>query len=795
MVFKTNEDMNAKLIESGYLHSPLPLERENSLEQTGLTKQVLKQRVLCDMQDISGWTAEGIGTAAHDGEVTPLGHTALRLQLPTVMPNWPESQPDGDYVPFGHGVAVFNVKNEDWTEYNRVHFWLRPDCPGARTVNIALIYANDGAEKIPDAYNREGYHEVNLINRQWNECFLEIPNLPRDCITRIGFESAAFGKDRATGEYLRFDIGEITLQEVAEPEIDEGWLPGNNTIVYSMTGYFSKGGKTAIMRSDDENAAAFSLWDAENKKVYENSVKPVKSRLGDFNLLDFTDFEREGEYTLHCGKVSTQPFSVGEDIWTNSVWKVLNFIFCERCGCPVSEKHGSCHGDILAEHNGAALAFNGGWHDAGDMSQQTLQTGDVLYSLLELASKVKGQDTLLYKRLIEEAEWGLDFILKCRFGGGYRASSAGIVHWSDGFIGSYDDRPARAQNNSFDNFLYAVCESYAARILPDKMLCEKLKSVAAEDFDFAIEKFRKDGFGGLPFYWEHSYPTSESQEMAALAWAAGEMYVLTGEERYAAEAVNAINYVLECQCVNPVGEAKIEGFFYRNTDKKVIQHANHQSREQLYMQALKTLLIALPNHPSAAKWLEAVKRYGNYLKQAAAFTAPYGMLPAGLYRLDEVNDKESFNRQHLFAGENAQKDYIEQLKQGAAIDAEHYFKIFPVWFSFRGNSAVHLSMGKAAAICAGILNDRELSGIAAEQLYWVVGKNPFGQSLIYGEGYRYAEQAVYLPGTMTGQIPVGVQTKGNRDIPYWPQANNATYKEAWLTSAGKWFSLLAEMGD
>ena len=32
----------------------------------------------------------------------------------------------------------------------------------------------------------------------------------------------------------------------------------------------------------------------------------------------------------------------------------------------------------------------------------------------------------------------------------------------------------------------------------------------------------------------------------------------------------------------------------------------------------------------------------------------------------------------------------------------------------------------------------------------------------------------------------------NDDVPYWPQTNNACYKEVWITSAGKWLSLIAE---
>ncbi len=41
-------------------------------------------------------------------------------------------------------------------------------------------------------------------------------------------------------------------------------------------------------------------------------------------------------------------------------------------------------------------------------------------------------------------------------------------------------------------------------------------------------------------------------------------------------------------------------------------------------------------------------------------------------------------------------------------------------------------------------------------------------------------------------MPVGIRSLGDSDEPYWPQINNACYKEVWLTSAGKWLSLVAE---
>ena len=49
------------------------------------------------------------------------------------------------------------------------------------------------------------------------------------------------------------------------------------------------------------------------------------------------------------------------------------------------------------------------------------------------------------------------------------------------------------------------------------------------------------------------------------------------------------------------------------------------------------------------------------------------------------------------------------------------------------------------------------------------------------------------PGEMTGEMSVGIETLENEDQPYWPSGNNATYKEVWLTPAGRWLSVMAEV--
>ena len=66
---------------------------------------------------------------------------------------------------------------------------------------------------------------------------------------------------------------------------------------------------------------------------------------------------------------------------------------------------------------------NGGYHDAGDLSA-TGHTPAMAYALLSLADSLKrqGEDPVLTARLLEEARWGLNWVLKTRFGDGYRST-------------------------------------------------------------------------------------------------------------------------------------------------------------------------------------------------------------------------------------------------------------------------------------------------------------------------------------------------------------------------------------
>lgn len=711
-------------------------------------------------------------------------HTGQRAQGPANDP---------DYAIYGTCSATVDLSavSHKIAEYMQ--------CASSRDgvgVRLSFDVSNDldaGIANVNVVLNGEGHsglgaHLVNIPAGETRHVDYDFSELGLKTLDAIRFYTDIKGRNISRRDSVTYRIDNLLLQYVDHPVKTQGWLPDAGAIVYSTSGYLAAGTKTAICAHRPKAPKIFTLTDAATgAEVFRSTIRDAKTTIGRYIVLDFSTFSTPGRYVLHYDGHDSAPFAVGDDVLLPSAEKVLNFIHCQRCGDAVEGIHGRCHTDVYADHDGQSYPYGGGWHDAGDLSQQTLQTADVAFSLLEAYDALRDTQLALARNIKEEALFGLRHVLRCRFGDGYHASSIGLLHWTDGLALTYDDiHTVRQQNAAFDNFLYAAYEAYAARLLDD----ERLAAIAAEDFTFAREKYERDDIDRFTIEMEHTYNTSSCTFFAAASWAASMLYDVTHDETYARYAADYANELLACQETR----GRFAGFFYRDATHTAAVHFIHQSREQFPMQALTTLCTTLPNHPSAAQWREAVRLYGQYLKRTMAYTAPYGMLPSGIYRDAEYADADGFNRLHLWAPADAHALYAQQLAEGERVGRGLTLRRFPVWFSiFNGNEAIHLSSGKAAALCGRLLGDDELLQMAREQAYWTLGKNPFAQSLIYGEGQRYAQLDNFSSGDVMGAIPVGIRSLGNTDVPYWPLTNNACYKEVWLTSAGKWLSLIAEI--
>jgi len=64
---------------------------------------------------------------------------------------------------------------------------------------------------------------------------------------------------------------------------------------------------------------------------------------------------------------------------------------------------------------------------------------------------------------------------------------------------------------------------------------------------------------------------------------------------------------------------------------------------------------------------------------------------------------------------------------------------------------------------------------------------------MYGEGYDWTPLYSVRSGQMVGALPVGIETKGFSDAPYWPNQICWTYKEVWTQPVGQWIWLMQDI--
>ncbi len=84
--------------------------------------------------------------------------------------------------------------------------------------------------------------------------------------------------------------------------------------------------------------------------------------------------------------------------------------------------------------------------------------------------------------------------------------------------------------------------------------------------------------------------------------------------------------------------------------------------------------------------------------------------------------------------------------------------------------------------------------LAQRQAQWIVGRNPFSSSIMYGEGYDWNPLYSVRSGQMVGAIPVGIETRGAADAPYWPnQICWTTTKKVWTQPVGEWIWLMHDL--
>ncbi len=763
----------------------LPIEFVNSAEFGWLTKPVLARRVLDDMSQLQVWKLSGAGTLSRPATsgLDTMRSIRVDVRLNVNPPATPTVR-----LPAINLSRAF--ANEDWTGFNRLALWVRADFRGVPVVPFQLVMHNDGAVKVPDRFNREGTHVITLREQGWQQILWEIDPLARDKVTRLEIGYFVNRMLSEPSDHVAIEVGPIELQRV-EPDVHTGWTPAAGKIAYSHSGYESGSSKTAIASA--LSATTFDVVRVSNNAFGETVLrKPIdiaRTARGDFQQLDFSAITTPGEYVLRAGNVTTKPFRIGDDAWTASIWKTLNFYYGNRCGFDVPGIHGVDHQDWFATLGNKRITMSGGWHDAGDLSQGVINTGEGTYAMFALAGRLSRDngDPALIARLIEEAKWGLDWVMRVRFDGGSRVGFGSHNFWTNNIVGDADDRAVEAKNNPNANYISAAAEAIAARVLraSEPELAARSLRIARDDWNAAIV-----GVDG-PSTWHTPAFAATRMELAAIGITASlELFRATGELQYRDKAIELARVVTASQQVTRVGSAfPLGGFFYTGLDRDTLFHQFHRAADQAPIVALSQLIETLPDHPDWMQWYATIARYAEYQKASATITAPYHMLPAYVYRVvDSVQVPDSGGRY-----QEKQSEYAEQVRAGTPMGDGWYLRAFPVWFSRRGNYGVLLSQAKALSTASRLRNDSAGLDLAQQQAQWVAGRNPFAQSTMYGEGYDWAQQYSVSSGDLVGSLPVGMQSRGMTDLPYWPSQNMYVYKEVWVHSSNRWLWLMEDL--
>ena len=770
---------DAKLVkqlqQSNYLKYTMKDDSTNAGITRWLKKRVAKSRILPLAADFNSIKTKGPGTIKIDRSKTISGNGSILLETPTSLA---KKNPTNRSYAFAEVIRP--LKGEDLKDYNRFSVWVYAEAPGFYNFFVGCTLYNEGKHIMPTPGRFEGQHFVTVYANKWQHIIWEIPDLYRDSVTGFSVSIMLTGSPQGASDDMKLYIDDMRIEKV-EAENTRGFELRKNAIAYSHSGYKTGAVKQVLVQNVPETK--FQLTNATNKVVFTGNGQ--KSDNG-FVKLDFSSFNKPGYYRIKIGNRATEPFPIGDDAYLATAWHTLNFFFAERCGYDQPGIHQECHKDVVCEHpDGRRLGVSGGWHDAADLTQDVSNTVRGGIAMLELAKSVKNKNEHLYKRLLEEARWGLNWTMQTRFGDGYRDGGLIIGIWSDNITGTKDDMQGKATNKPSDNFIAA---SYCAMAVAfykndDEVFAHWCQRSAIEDFAFADKLL--------------SASITEKNEVDQYALAvvsAMNLYRLTKEKSYLDKAVEYAHVVMDCQQKERRTEwlIPLHGFFYESRKKKRILEYFHRSDEQLMLEGLSMLLTDAPSHPDASLWKASCQAYADYLHDISTTIEPYGILPAAIYELNNA-DFSGIYHEGAHVGMPSMEEYNAQVKNGIHLGGNFYLRRFPVAYQFRGFHAVLMGKAKAAFILSDLLKDRSLKDIATRQLEYIVGYNPFAMSTIYGDGNDYPPLYGAYAGDVVGAVPVGIETFENDDEPYMPMQVNATYKEIWTHSTASVIWLLSKL--
>lgn len=268
----------------------------------------------------------------------------------------------------------------------------------------------------------------------------------------------------------------------------------------------------------------------------------------------------------------------------------------------------------------------------------------------------------------------------------------------------------------------------------------------------------------LAWEWCARQNISVTADMGNFVWAATRLHEATGETSYLARARPLVAALLTRQMRPPeMTPEGVSGRFFSGADRAAFVHQHkfvHSTGIQLGLIEYAELLP--PEDPLRGRIIEALDLFATRWLRATATGTPYGVVGQALER-----DRAGRWRLLYFASSST--------------------------FCDHGLNCDILAMGLIALRYARLTGDRAFESLAWDQANWVLGKNPFGFSMISGVGWTNAVDfcSFYRKGPILGGLVNGLVAPGEGDNPVYAVDWNSG--EYWKPHNAMWLALVAEL--
>src|SRR5689334_15392638 len=357
----------------------------------------------------------------------------------------------------------------------------------------------------------------------------------------------------------------------------------------NQLGYLPDTPKHAVWVTEDAEPAPFAVHAQDGSAVLRGWSRPWARRpeptSGQLvHRIDLTALTDVGSgYRVVVGGHRSHPFRVAADLYDGLSRDALRLFYLLRSGCPISEQRAPGYGRP-AGHAGqppnrgdtavpgwtgpdAARLYpgwrptgvfdvSGGWYDAGDYGKYVVSGGIALWQLLNLLRLLRRhprrEPVVAEADLVEECRWQLDWLLRMQVPPGQPLAGMAFhrVHgteWSPMPGWAHEDPTERVLHrpSTTATLHLAAVAAQGARLLRDgdEGYRYRLLAAARTAYDAArrhpdvIAPDDEGRFGGGPY--------GDARVADDFYWAAVELWLATGDDRYRGELTRSPEHTAE----------------------------------------------------------------------------------------------------------------------------------------------------------------------------------------------------------------------------------------------------------